>query len=66
MKTTERFLRRANGGDLDQVTKAAIREIGRACQICRQKARPPRRFKLTVGIADLKFNHTVQIETMIF
>lgn len=41
-----------------------IKEIGDTCQIFKQKAGPPRRFKLKIGTKDLHFNHTVHIDTM--
>ena len=44
---------------MDELTK-----IGDDCNICRRNQTKPRRFKLTVGTEEFRFNHTVLIDTM--
>lgn len=46
-------------------TNNAIKKIRDSCKICKTYAATPRRFKLTVGTSDLRFNHIVQVDTMI-
>lgn len=64
VKTTEDLLRRAQGKELDLETRGAIKKLGSSCAICNTHAPAPRRFKLTVGTNDLRFNHIVQVDTM--
>lgn len=62
--TTLKILKRASGDKLSKGTKAVIEGIVDGCKTCRLIASKPRRFKLTVGTNDLRFNHKVQIDTM--
>lgn len=64
VKATEDLLRRARGEELDKETREMIRKISIACDICKKHSATPRRFKLTIGANDLRFNHEVQIDTM--
>lgn len=64
MKSTEILLRREGGSDLDKETRDMIAKIGEACDVCKTHSATPRRFKLTIGADDLRFNHCVQIDTM--
>lgn len=61
---TEGLLRRAGRGILDIETKGMIQCIAEECKPCMTHAKAPRRFKLTVGTGNLRFNHSVQVDTM--
>lgn len=64
IRSTENLLKRSNGGNLEAQTRRLIRNIGQSCQSCQQKSGPPRRFKLTIGTSNLRFNHSVKFYTM--
>lgn len=64
IKATTSLLKRASGDELDTKTRKSIEAIASACNICQRNAGTPRRFKLTVGTSGLRFNHSVQIDTM--
>lgn len=64
ISATERLLKRATGGTLNTQNRRAIEQIATSCRICERNRRAPRRFKLTVGMNEMRFNHTVQVDTM--
>lgn len=64
LRATKGLLRRSGGGKLDPDGKRAISNIAIECRNCNVHAAAPRRFKLTVGTEDLRFNHTLQVDTM--
>lgn len=64
VRSTRELLRRARGEDLDSKTRTEIAKISEECKICKRTASAPRRFKLTVGTYDLRFNTEVQVDTM--
>lgn len=64
IKSTDDLLRRANKEDLERATKEAIGNISQECGVGKFLSAAPRRFKLTVGNNDLRFNHAVQGNTM--
>lgn len=60
------LLKRASDDNrLDNETRKAIQAISDDYKICLRTASPPRRFKLTLGTEDLRFNNVVQIGTML-
>lgn len=62
--TTEKLLKRAQEKSLDNETRSNIRRLAEDCSTCKKYAPKPRRFRLTVGTKDMRFNHAVQIDTM--
>ena len=64
IKATRNLLKRASGKSTDKKTKLAIKNIAQDCKICAVRSAAPRRFKITIGTADLRFNHEVQVDTM--
>lgn len=60
----QKVLKTANPEEMDTPTKQAIDELTRKCNVCQKHASAPRRFKLTVGCDDLRFNHTVAADIM--
>lgn len=64
IRATEGLLKRAEGGVLDAATRSSIAQIATECKMCNTYGKAPRRFKLTVGADGLRFNHSVQVNTM--
>lgn len=64
VEVLEKLLDGATGSRLERSTMDSVEEIKINCTICRKTATDPSRFKLTVGSAELKFNHSVQVDTM--
>lgn len=58
------LLKRANPDHMDREVQDAIMRLTKACTTCATHASRPRRFKLTVGTNDLKFNHTLAVDIM--
>lgn len=65
VKATTSLLKRAEGVNLDTKTRRAIQKISAVCKTCQNHAPVPRIFKLTVGISGLRFNHSVQMDTLL-
>lgn len=63
VRETEGLLRRADGGKLTTESQLSIRKIAADWKTCNIHASAPRRFNITVGADDLRFDHTVQIDT---
>ena len=64
VSTLRKVLKTANPSEMDSITKKAIEDLTRKCDICQKHATAPRRFKLTVGCDDLRFNHVVAADIM--
>ena len=64
IKATRHLLRRAADRPLDRETKRSIQQIIEDCKTCTERSASPRRFKLTIGTANMRFNHEVQVDTM--
>lgn len=64
LNTTEGLFRQANRGTLESHTRDTIQKITEKCKPCETIARAPKLFKLTVGTDGLRFNHSVQVDTM--
>lgn len=62
MKATENLLKIYNDGKLEVETLISLETILEDWKICTKKRRR-RRFKLTVGVQNQRFNHVVQVET---
>ena len=62
--STYNLLKRANKSKLRKSIKQEIAKIVEDCDICRRSGNKPRRFKLTAGTEELRFNHTVVVDTM--
>ncbi|CDF37987.1 unnamed protein product [Chondrus crispus] len=58
------LLKRANPDHMDREVQDVIMRLTKACTTCATHASRPRRFKLTVGTNDLKFNHTLAVDIM--
>lgn len=58
------LLRRADPRAMNPSVVEAVKEITHACTICATHAKRPRRFKLTVGTDDLRFNHVIAVDIM--
>lgn len=41
-----------------------VKKISDLCDVCQEYAHTPRRFILTIGTKDLRFNHDVQVDAM--
>lgn len=64
IKSLERLLRSAEGGNMSKQLKSSLRKISEDCKVCKTYAGKPRRFKLTVGTEGLRFNNRVLVDTM--
>lgn len=58
------LLKRARSEEMNSKVRKSIEEISDSCDICSKNSKRPRRFKLTVGTDDLRFNHTVAMDVM--
>lgn len=66
MKSLVNLLKFANNSDaLESDTKASLSKIASDCDIFKRTAAAPRRLKLTVGADDLRFNSSLQEDTML-
>lgn len=59
-----KLLKRADISKVSLKTMESIEDIVRRCTICQKYSPAPRRFKITVGTEDLKFNHVVAVDLM--
>lgn len=64
VKALKTLLRKADPKSMKKSVIDAVKEITDACTICATRARRPRRFKLTVGTDDLRFNHIIAVDIM--
>ena len=55
-------LKRARPDETPSGVRNAIQEIQERCQTCQELGRRPKRFKLTVGNDDSRFNHVVAVD----
>jgi len=60
----KKLLRNANPDEYSTDVKESIAEITRSCNTCSRLASKPRRFKLSIGTDDLRFNHVLAIDIM--
>lgn len=58
------LLKRADPGDPTHDVKAALDAITKECMTCQTYASKPRRFKVTIGTDELKFNHVIAVDIM--
>ena len=58
------LLKRANPEEFTSDVRKTLQNISEKCDICIKHSSKPRRFKLTVGTGDLRFNHTVAVDVM--
>lgn len=63
---TEGLLRRAACGKLAPDVHRVIAQIADKCTSCTTQAGATRSFKRTIGADGLGFNHTVQVDTIVF
>jgi transposase InsO family protein len=59
-----KILKRARPEEFSSSTRHALEEIASRCRSCEKQASRPRRFKLTVGAEDLRFNHAILADIM--
>ncbi len=59
-----KLLQQARGSEIDKSVRETLEEISKSCITCAVNATKPRRFKLTVGTDDLRFNHIVAMDVM--
>lgn len=59
-----KILQRARPDEVDSTTKAEIEKLTQECDPCARHATKPRRFKLTTGAEDGRFNHVVAVDIM--
>jgi len=59
-----KLLKRANPAECDKAVQQAIEDISKSCGTCSKLASKPRRFKLSVGTEDLRFNHILAADLM--
>lgn len=64
VKATRNLLKRAEGHSVDKETSKFIREIAEQCKACAKNSSGARRFRLTVGSEESRFNHYVEVDTM--
>lgn len=58
------LLRRARPDEVSESVRKQIDDLTKQCIVCAENAGKPRRFKITVGTSDLRFNHTVAVDIM--
>ena len=58
------LLKRATPDDVNKETRDSIKELTKRCRTCAENASKPKRFKITVGTEDGKFNHYVAADIM--
>ena len=59
-----KLLKRADQGQANKATWHGIKDLAEKCMICARNSRKPKRFKLTVGNEDARFNHCVAVDIM--
>ena len=64
VSSTYKLLKRASNEPLAEDVKPNLRKLANECKICRVNAAIPRRFKLTVGSDELRFNNRIYVDTM--
>lgn len=64
VKATENLLRRAASSELDKGTNDAMIKVHESCATCKKFSPKPRRFKLTLGTEEMRFNNRVYVDTM--
>ena len=64
VKATFHLLRRATAGKLSNKIKDELHKIQDDCKVCLKHAATPRRFRLTIGTEELRFNQRVVVDTM--
>lgn len=64
VKATTNLIKRAKGKRLSKDKRQMLQSISEACTVCKYEDKKPRRFKLTVGSEELRFNQHVQIDTI--
>lgn len=61
VKTVEVILRHADGPCTDVQTSKVFEKFKYKCKICKRASIGPRKFKLTVGTQEFRFNHRLQV-----
>lgn len=64
VNATTRLLRKAIAGRIDSGVTRTLKNIEEACITCKKYERKQRRFKLTIGTDGMRFNHTVEVDTI--
>lgn len=59
-----KLLRNANPNEFTAEVRKSIEQITNMCNTCKRFSSKPRRFKVSVGSNDLRFNHIVAIDIM--
>jgi hypothetical protein len=59
-----RLLKGARPDKASSSVRDAIYELTKACNVCLARERQPRRFKLTIGAEDLRFNSVIAADVM--
>jgi len=60
----QKLLKRANPEEYGTDVRDTIEKITRLCDTCTRTSSKPRRFKISVGSDDLRFNHILAIDIM--
>lgn len=58
------LMRRARPEEISKEVPVAIRKLTEECKVCVEKGQIPKRFKLTMGSEQARFNHTVNVDIM--
>lgn len=58
------LLKRAHPEKVNTEIRKELDKIVEECKACIRNSRKPRRFKLTVGADELRFNHTIAVDVM--
>lgn len=64
VRALQMFSERAIGSKMERNTVKSLEKMKKNCTVCKKTSIAPRRFKLIVGTAGLKFNHRVQVDAM--
>lgn len=59
-----KLLRRARYNEVNEKIRRSIKEIVKRCKVCEAYSSKPKRFKLTVGSEEARFNHMVAVDIM--
>lgn len=65
VRATHMLLKNANIDDIQEEIMAHLKQIEDDCRIFQINAPPTRRFKLSVGTEDFRFNHRDILDTML-
>jgi hypothetical protein len=58
------LLKMARPDEMNTDVRQSIEALSKECQVCLRTRMAPRRFKLTMGMDDVQFNHIVAVDVM--